>query len=81
MVGSPLPPEDVITANANCREQLFAIDRKIKELVTKLQQNHSLMGKQEFQQCMLQANQLAMLNYQKLTCLMNGNTSEVKPMP
>jgi hypothetical protein len=33
------------------------------------------MHKNDFQLCMLQANQLSMLNYQKLTCLMNANSN------
>ena len=37
-----------LTEQGKCREQLFTIDRKIKELVMKLQQNQSLMSKQDF---------------------------------
>ena len=35
------------------------------------------MSKQDFQGCMLHANQLSMLNYQKLACVMQPN--EVNP--
>jgi len=52
-----------------CRETLLAIDKKIKELITKLQQNQTLMSKSDFQLCMLHANQLANLNYQRLAAM------------
>ena len=44
--------------------------------MAKLQQNQSLMDKHDYQLCMLQANQLAMLNYQKLTFIMQQSHSE-----
>jgi len=37
-----------LNANAQCREPLFSIEKKIKELVTKLQQNQFLMNKQDY---------------------------------
>ena len=65
-----IPDLDAVASNAQRRDALFSIDRKIKELVAKLQQNQSLMNKHDYQLCILQANQLSMLNYQKLTLLM-----------
>jgi hypothetical protein len=70
--------EEQLSEHAKCREQLFAIDKKIKELVMKLQQNQTLMSKQEFQLCMLQANQLAMLNCQKLTLIMREDENHTQ---
>lgn len=53
LVEDVLPPHILSNNEATARETLFSIDRKVKELVVKLDQNQSLMNKHDYQLCML----------------------------